>query len=144
MLGTVILLYILRIAMLLLFSATLGGGSTGMIREPRHQPLLLVSTVLPGSGSSPPATGRGTNTRCLWRPRPPMVANHWHYPFSLSAPNRYQSVANNNNYRCNTVWPTPCFVWPLRSTHLRKKRGCLLYTSPSPRDQRGSRMPSSA
>ena len=27
------------------------------------------------------------------------------------------------------------FVWPY---------GCLLYTSPSPRDQRGSRMPSSA
>ena len=27
------------------------------------------------------------------------------------------------------------------STHLQ---GCLLYTSPSPRDQRGSRMPSSA
>ena len=25
-----------------------------------------------------------------------------------------------------------------------KKIGCLLYTSPSPRDQRGSRMPSSA
>ena len=24
------------------------------------------------------------------------------------------------------------------------RRGCLLYTSPSPRDQRGSRMPSSA
>ena len=24
------------------------------------------------------------------------------------------------------------------------KRACLLYTSPSPRDQRGSRMPSSA
>jgi len=24
------------------------------------------------------------------------------------------------------------------------ERGCLLYTSPSPRDQRGSRMPSSA
>ena len=27
---------------------------------------------------------------------------------------------------------------------LNKKYGCLLYTSPSPRDQRGSRMPSSA
>ena len=27
---------------------------------------------------------------------------------------------------------------------LGKVRGCLLYTSPSPRDQRGSRMPSSA
>ena len=26
----------------------------------------------------------------------------------------------------------------------REQRGCLLYTSPSPRDQRGSRMPSSA
>ena len=25
-----------------------------------------------------------------------------------------------------------------------ENRGCLLYTSPSPRDQRGSRMPSSA
>ena len=25
-----------------------------------------------------------------------------------------------------------------------RKKGCLLYTSPSPRDQRGSRMPSSA
>ena len=27
---------------------------------------------------------------------------------------------------------------------LAKSKGCLLYTSPSPRDQRGSRMPSSA
>ena len=30
------------------------------------------------------------------------------------------------------------------SYHLSKDRPCLLYTSPSPRDQRGSRMPSSA
>ena len=29
-------------------------------------------------------------------------------------------------------------------THCEKVRDCLLYTSPSPRDQRGSRMPSSA
>ena len=28
--------------------------------------------------------------------------------------------------------------------HRREPHGCLLYTSPSPRDQRGSRMPSSA
>ena len=28
--------------------------------------------------------------------------------------------------------------------HINKSKGCLLYTSPSPRDQRGSRMPSSA
>ena len=37
------LLYILRIVMLLLFSATMGRGCTGVIREPRHRPLLLVS-----------------------------------------------------------------------------------------------------
>ena len=30
------------------------------------------------------------------------------------------------------------------SVQLRRFRTCLLYTSPSPRDQRGSRMPSSA
>ena len=30
------------------------------------------------------------------------------------------------------------------TTRLSQRRGCLLYTSPSPRDQRGSRMPSSA
>ena len=29
-------------------------------------------------------------------------------------------------------------------TKKKVSRGCLLYTSPSPRDQRGSRMPSSA
>ena len=28
--------------------------------------------------------------------------------------------------------------------HFRRNNSCLLYTSPSPRDQRGSRMPSSA
>ena len=31
-----------------------------------------------------------------------------------------------------------------RRTRRRAARACLLYTSPSPRDQRGSRMPSSA
>ena len=29
-------------------------------------------------------------------------------------------------------------------THMKTNSTCLLYTSPSPRDQRGSRMPSSA
>ena len=32
----------------------------------------------------------------------------------------------------------------LRRKAARRSRSCLLYTSPSPRDQRGSRMPSSA
>ena len=36
------------------------------------------------------------------------------------------------------VMQNPAFM------QMAKKLGCLLYTSPSPRDQRGSRMPSSA
>ena len=36
-------MYILQSVMLLSFSATLGGASTAVIREPRHRPLLLVS-----------------------------------------------------------------------------------------------------
>ena len=38
------------------------------------------------------------------------------------------------------------FTYTNDHTHfeLEKFKGCLLYTSPSPRDQRGSRMPSSA
>ena len=38
-------------------------------------------------------------------------------------------------------------VWPLVAVFVlgrARRRSCLLYTSPSPRDQRGSRMPSSA
>ena len=38
-----------------------------------------------------------------------------------------------------------CLRFDLRALlRLGQKNGCLLYTSPSPRDQRGSRMPSSA
>ena len=32
----------------------------------------------------------------------------------------------------------------INAAKIAKEKGCLLYTSPSPRDQRGSRMPSSA
>ncbi len=35
-------------------------------------------------------------------------------------------------------------ILPLSSVSIAKFYTCLLYTSPSPRDQRGSRMPSSA
>ena len=67
------LLYILRIVMLLLFSATWGGGSTRVIQEPRHRPLLLVYYR---TGSSHTRRLAGAQTRSLWRPRPSMVANH--------------------------------------------------------------------
>ena len=32
----------------------------------------------------PQPTGRGSNTRSLERPRPPMVENHWHTPITRS------------------------------------------------------------
>ena len=38
----------------------------------------------------------------------------------------------------------PAAVQLLEAAKLKKGSSCLLYTSPSPRDQRGSRMPSSA
>ena len=54
-------MHILRIVMLL-FSATLGGGSAGVIREPRHPSLLLVSYRTARIREPPPqSTGRGTN-----------------------------------------------------------------------------------
>ena len=41
------------------------------------------------------------------------------------------------------LWFSNADAKPIQS-HPRRVRTCLLYTSPSPRDQRGSRMPSSA
>ena len=43
-------------------------------------------------------------------------------------------IISNCNLRCEM-----CKYW-----RIAKQKICLLYTSPSPRDQRGSRMPSSA
>ena len=58
-----------------------GGGSTGVVREPRHRPLLFVSYRTARIRVSPPQqTGRGSNIRSLWRPRPPMVVKHGHIP----------------------------------------------------------------
>ena len=42
------------------------------------------------------------------------------------------------------ILPTLWFVYKNLSKFIDQLYGCLLYTSPSPRDQRGSRMPSSA
>ena len=43
-----------------------------------------------------------------------------------------------------TVWMAEQEKPVRRRVALKLIKGCLLYTSPSPRDQRGSRMPSSA
>ena len=39
----------------------------------------------------------------------------------MLVPNRYQSVANNN-YEYKYGVANAMFVWPLRSTHLKKKK----------------------
>ena len=54
----------------------------------------------------------------------PMFSVYWPRPFSAKR-------ADGHPHRCNCDQCTP-------------RINCLLYTSPSPRDQRGSRMPSSA
>ena len=58
---------------------------------------------------------------------------------------------NNQNYKCQNLFPIDGMIEkpsPINAPSNLKITGryifCLLYTSPSPRDQRGSRMPSSA
>ena len=51
--------------------------------------------------------------------------------------------AQSTDARVNTVTPT-LFKKADTPKKMIKLKVCLLYTSPSPRDQRGSRMPSSA
>ena len=52
--------------------------------------------------------------------------------------------ANEYNYLGNTITPSLNFDKQFRSQCRRSSGSCLLYTSPSPRDKRQSRMPSSA
>ena len=52
----------------------------------------------------------------------------------------YQFYADNHGGACRVVQPDENFLPDFESLY----DACLLYTSPSPRDQRGSRMPSSA
>ena len=53
-----------------------------------------------------------------------------HYLEQLWSPEQQGSTGTGANTFCLLIWQP---AW-----------ACLLYTSPSPRDQRGSRMPSSA
>ena len=51
-------------------------------------------------------------------------------------------TSERDNQPIGTVWVD--LAYPENSQEANTVRTCLLYTSPSPRDQRGSRMPSSA
>ena len=54
----------------------------------------------------------------------------------------YTQLKQNQIKRRNTNWDPN--IDRFRNSILEHSNSCLLYTSPSPRDQRGSRMPSSA
>ena len=51
-----------------------------------------------------------------------------------------QSIIKNGNF----FLPEESKEYMIVNEHIKNFSHCLLYTSPSPRDQRGSRMPSSA
>ena len=67
-------------------------------------------------------------------------------------PMEYEDVAVDICIHCGGIWLDAGELEILQKTQDSDFRGvprseldsCLLYTSPSPRDQRGSRMPSSA
>ena len=71
--------------------------------------------------------------------------------------NFWKVMASNDFYAAAELLSPDCeIVWPLTKEVIRGRRnfaqlnsaypaeGCLLYTSPSPRDRQKSRMPSSA
>ena len=87
--------------MLLICSATLGRGSTGgMVREPRHRPLLLVSyhswCQYPRVRECPPLSQlAGALAHPVSDDRDPQWYRNKPLTYSLWASNRCQSIANN-------------------------------------------------
>ena len=55
-----------------------------------------------------------------------------------------QSLASANGYTWTGIPSTAKKIIVVYRLYFTQANTCLLYTSPSPRDQRGSRMPSSA
>ena len=55
----------------------------------------------------------------------------------------YQEIFNDI-ILVRSMFSHVCLQLTLSNSNSKEDRNCLLYTSPSPRDQRGSRMPSSA
>ena len=104
-----------------------------------------------GDGGKAGANGPLANSN-IYNP----VSNTWHRTENMHAPRWYSSVAALSNGEMLTLGgtyePSPLGevfqfdqTWrPLSGTFTQPLSGCLLYTSPSPRDGLLSRMPSSA
>ena len=75
-----------------------------------------------------------TSSKILWVPSPELDKEK---PIAVTTTTDDSDTKSNHT----TPSPTPIALQSFIHDHLY---GCLLYTSPSPRDQRGSRMPSSA
>ena len=66
------------------------------------------------------------------------------YPFRCGRATGYSFLENPQLIRGDKTILEPGMVFAVDGSVLTNDFSCLLYTSPSPRDQRGSRMPSSA
>ena len=76
-------------------------------------------------------------------PTPPTMQNHGNYSASLCEVVRWMGEkAEELGVNVFTSFPADSLL--VQDGKVVGTRTCLLYTSPSPRDQRGSRMPSSA
>ena len=81
-------------------------------------------------------------------PKAPKAAHFW---IGGESPLSYERDSDITEVRYTTTSPharaqihTPALEPAQRDANETSPSACLLYTSPSPRDQRGSRMPSSA
>ena len=54
------------------------------------------------------------------------------------------NVIGSNIANIGLILGLTALVYKMKAVRMHYRNDCLLYTSPSPRDQRGSRMPSSA
>ena len=105
----------------------------------------------PGSVQVNPATVPGFQAPGFQAP-PFRPQAYTQQPFRPVAPTRWPYEGTGSNWLPTIDWTYPKQLWanfqnnflPRVLERPRARQTCLLYTSPSPRDQRGSRMPSSA
>ena len=93
----------------------------------------------------------GTDSSDFTNKRIEEIQNGDHYKFVVESGRKYHKIVQTDKSGCQSVhafvdkktgelYKAASFKAPAKGV----RYDCLLYTSPSPRDQRGSRMPSSA